>query len=79
MKQFIRGIVALLGIISLGVSPIGLAQASYPQKPIRLIVPFPPGGSTDIFSRMLGEKLTQIWKQPVIIENKAGARGILER
>jgi tripartite-type tricarboxylate transporter receptor subunit TctC len=75
MTQFFRGIVVFLAMFGLGASPIGLAQASYPQKPIRLIVPFPPGGSTDIFSRMLGEKLTQIWKQPVIIENKAGASG----
>ena len=62
MTQFIRGMVVLLAMFGLGASPIGLEQASYPQKPIRLIVPFPPGGSTDIFSRMLGEKLTQIWE-----------------
>ena len=51
------------------------AQEAYPNRPIRLIVPFPPGGSTDIFARMLGDKLTQMWKQPVIIENKPGASG----
>ena len=60
---------------SISLHQYSFAQSSYPQKPIRLIVPFPPGGSTDIFSRMLGEKLTAIWKQPVIIDNRAGASG----
>jgi tripartite-type tricarboxylate transporter receptor subunit TctC len=52
-----------------------IAQEVYPSKPIRLIVPFPPGGSTDIFARMLGDKLSQSWKQPIIVENKPGASG----
>jgi len=51
-----------------------LAQ-SWPQKPVRFIVPFPPGGATDISARLLGEKLTQIWGQTVIIENRGGAGG----
>ena len=51
------------------------AQINYPEKGIKLLVPFPPGGSTDIFARMLGNHLTQLWGQPVIIENKPGASG----
>jgi tripartite-type tricarboxylate transporter receptor subunit TctC len=51
------------------------AAQSWPQKPVRFIVPFPPGGATDISARLLGEKLTEIWGQQVIIENRGGAGG----
>src|SRR5687768_15927408 len=51
-----------------------LAQ-SWPQKPVRFIVPFPPGGATDISARLLGEKLSQTWGQTVVIENRGGAGG----
>src|SRR5919201_1032389 len=50
---------------------------SWPQKPVRFIVPFAPGGATDIAARMLGEKLSQLWGQSVLIENRAGAGGSL--
>jgi tripartite-type tricarboxylate transporter receptor subunit TctC len=50
---------------------------AYPAKPIRWIVPFPPGGSTDILARVVGQKLTDAWGQPVIIENKGGAGGTI--
>src|SRR5256885_6539667 len=50
---------------------------SWPQKPVRFIVPFAPGGATDIAARMLGEKLPQLWGQSVLIETRAGAGGSL--
>jgi len=55
-------------------SPTAHAQA-WPQKSVRFIVPFPPGGATDISARMLGQKLTEIWGQTVVIENRGGAGG----
>jgi tripartite-type tricarboxylate transporter receptor subunit TctC len=52
------------------------AQAqNYPSKPIRFVVPFTPGGSNDVLARVIGEKLSQAWKQPVVVENKPGAAG----
>src|SRR5687767_14885043 len=51
------------------------AAQNWPQKPVRFIVPFPPGGATDISARLLGEKLSQIWGQSVVIENRGGAGG----
>ena len=53
-----------------------LAQ-TYPTKPIRLIVPYPPGGGTDIFARLLGAKLGETLGQQLVIENRAGAAGVL--
>jgi tripartite-type tricarboxylate transporter receptor subunit TctC len=54
----------------------GAAQAqSYPSKPIRLIVPYAAGGTSDILARQLGPKVTEAWGQPVVIENKTGANG----
>lgn len=54
-----------------------VAQDKYPAKPIRLVVPFPPGGPTDVFGRRYGERLSALVGQPVVIENKAGAGGTI--
>ena len=58
------------------VAHAGVVQ-DYPAKPIRLLVPFAPGGSSDIQARIIGQKLTEAWGQPVIIDNRAGAGGIV--
>lgn len=50
---------------------------SYPNKPIRLIVPFPAGGPTDVYARIVGQKLSEAWGQPVIVDNRAGATGLI--
>ncbi len=54
---------------------IQVEAQTWPNKPIRLIAPYPPGGQTDVVSRWLGEKLTPVLGQPVVVENRAGAQG----
>ena len=71
---------ALLALGALHVTQVqAQAQdaASYPSKPIRIVIPFPPGGATDLITRKIGEKLTQKWGQPVVVENKPGANTII--
>jgi tripartite-type tricarboxylate transporter receptor subunit TctC len=57
-------------------SPAARAQ-TYPTKPITLIIPFAVGGSNDIVGRAIGRKLTEVWGQPVVVENRSGAGGII--
>ena len=54
-----------------------LAADSWPNRPIKLIVPYPPGGSTDILTRVLAQKLGESFTQPIVIENRGGANGIV--
>ncbi len=58
----------------LGAAP-ALAQGSFPQRPIRWIVPAPPGGGTDAVSRIMAPRLTELWKQQIVVDNRGGAQG----
>jgi tripartite-type tricarboxylate transporter receptor subunit TctC len=59
-----------------GCSPV-MAQTAYPVKPLRIVVPFPAGGTSDVLARLLGQKMTESWGQPVVVENKPGSSGNL--
>jgi len=64
----------LLAFVTLALAAGAQAQ-SWPQKPVKFIVPFPPGGATDISARMIGQQLSDMWGQTVVIENRGGAGG----
>lgn len=59
------------------VLPAAVQAQAYPAKPIRLIVPFSPGGTNDILARMVGTHLSQTWGESVIVDNRTGADGII--
>jgi len=63
-------------LVLAGAATVAAAQ-SYPSRPIRLIVPFPPGGSTDLVARVVGQKLGDAWSQQVVIDNRPGANGMI--
>ena len=71
----------LIGVAMTWSAGVVMAQAptaaNYPSRPIKIIVPFAPGGTTDMLARLVGQRLTQSWGQPVVIENKPGAGATL--
>jgi len=67
----------LLGLAAGGLAAPALAQVPYPNRPIRMVVPLPAGGATDIWARLVAEPMAAILGQPVVIENRAGAGGMI--
>ncbi len=68
-----RRLAAALALAAL--TPLGASAQAWPSKPIRIVVPYPPGGSSDIIARAIAQPLSEALKQTVIVENKAGANG----
>ena len=69
-----RALIVVAAVLMSMVTPVAFAQP-FPNKPIRMIAPYPPGGATDILARLIAQGLTESLGQPVIVENKAGANG----
>src|SRR4051812_14788375 len=69
--RFIR----TLGAAALGLTVLAASAQNWPTQPIRIVVPYPPGGSSDIIARAISQPLSEALKQTVIVENKPGANG----
>src|ERR1700755_1543703 len=76
MRELLRAAAAIIvGLASMAAPIVTAAAEDYPTRPITMIVPFPAGGATDTLARYLAERMRPILKQPIIIENMAGAAG----
>lgn len=72
-----KAMIHCFGLVLAGTLALGATAQTYPAKPIKLVVPFPPAGSTDLLARRIGDKMGQSWGQPVIVENRPGAGGVV--
>jgi tripartite-type tricarboxylate transporter receptor subunit TctC len=72
-----RGLRTLVTGLSLLLVPLAAKAQDFPNKQIRLIVPFPPGGPNDIIARVVGQRMSEILKQPLVIDNRGGQGGVL--
>jgi len=72
VKKYITSAVLLIGILPGGLTAAA-AQGTFPDKPVRIVVPFAAGGGVDVIARMVGDRLSRDWNQPVYIDNKPGA------
>jgi tripartite-type tricarboxylate transporter receptor subunit TctC len=66
-----------IGALILGFAMMSAAAQEYPSRPIRFLVGVAPGGGTDFVSRVIGQKLTEKWGQPVVTDNRTGATGLI--
>ena len=73
MKFALVGIISAVSLLLSG----GVLAADYPDKPIRIVVPYPPGGASDAVTRLIGQQLSIRLKQPVLVENKPGAAAMI--
>lgn len=74
-RQILRAV--MLALATAGGAGAALAQADYPNRPIKLVVPFPAGGTSDVLGRLMAEEMGKVLKQPIVVENIGGAGGIV--
>jgi tripartite-type tricarboxylate transporter receptor subunit TctC len=67
----------LIAVFGWAVSGLSLSAETYPSKPIRMVVPYSPGGNTDVFARLIAQRLTLAWGQQVIVDNRAGGNTLI--
>jgi tripartite-type tricarboxylate transporter receptor subunit TctC len=74
-----RSLIALAGLSALLLAPAAAQDAAkdFPNRSLRIVVPFPAGGPSDVLARMIGQKITEDWRQPVVIENRVGANTVI--
>jgi tripartite-type tricarboxylate transporter receptor subunit TctC len=80
MKYLLHGVVLALVMLAMGplaAEETSQAAVSFPSRPVRIIVPFPAGGPTDILSRVIAQRMSQDWAQPVVVENRPGANTVV--
>ena len=77
MKGFNAAVRMFLAGVLMITASSATAQQTYPAKPIRMIVPYPPGGGSDLMGRLVGQKLLESWGQPVLIDNRGGGNTII--
>jgi tripartite-type tricarboxylate transporter receptor subunit TctC len=77
MERSMHHLLIALALFAIAVSPLAArGQSAYPNKPIRMIVPFAAGGGADIVARALGQKLAEAYRQPVVVDNRGGGTTI---
>lgn len=72
-RRALIGLAAVAGLVN--ATPAFAQSGKFPDRPVKLIVTYPPGGSSDLMARVMGQKMSEIWGQPVVIESKPGAAG----
>jgi len=77
MLKKISTALALVTSLAIGLTANAQTAANYPNKPLKIVVPFPAGGTSDVLARIFGQKITEHWGQPVVVENRPGASGNL--
>jgi tripartite-type tricarboxylate transporter receptor subunit TctC len=82
-KDFLKGAGAFalvapgLAASNLAAPGLARAQGNFPDRPIRMVIPFAPGGTTDLLARAVGQHMSQVWGQPVVADNRPGANGVI--
>ena len=77
MKAWLAGALCMLSAFLLAAGAAAPGPDDYPNRPLRFVVPFPAGGSTDIIARIIGQQLTESMGRAVVIDNRPGAAGLL--